>query len=311
MSRVLLLGVPRSGTTWAGRALGATDGTAYVNEPDGFREPLALQIMLKYGEHPYISPGEQAPDYERLWTSAFLGGLPSQTLRDKAARFIFERTPLDERREARSTGRVPIRLRIVQSLAQPFAPSPDARHVVVKSVQGCLSTNWILEHVDARVILIERNPFNVLSSWRDLGFVSEGREFDRVALLASQRWGVDRPPIGAPHLALQSFFYGVLSASLRESAMRHPEWIQTTHEYLCVESLERFALLAEQVGLEWGENASAFISDSDTDGTPFRTMRRSADQPERWRDRLSSEEVSTIRSVLETFPSGLLADIPE
>ena len=28
MSRVLLLGVPRSGTTWVGRALGATDGTA-------------------------------------------------------------------------------------------------------------------------------------------------------------------------------------------------------------------------------------------------------------------------------------------
>ena len=199
----------------------------------------------------------------------------------------------------------------MQSLAQPYAASPDARHVVVKSVQGCLSTDWILEHVDARVILIERNPFNVLSSWRDLGFVSEGREFDRIALLASQRWGVERPAIGAPHLALQSFFYGVLSASLRESAMRHPDWIQTTHEYLCVESLERFASLAEQVGLEWGESASAFISDSDTDGTPFRTMRRSADQPERWRDRLTAEETQTIRSVLESFPRGLLAEIPE
>lgn len=311
MSRVLLLGVPRSGTTWAGRALGATDGTAYVNEPDGFREPLALKIMLKYGEHPYIPSGEHAPEYERLWGSAFSGGLPSRALRDKAARFIYDRTPLDERRAARSTGEVPLRLRIVQALAQPYAASPDARHVVVKSVQGCLSTDWILEHVDARVILIERNPFNVLSSWRDLGFVSEGREFDRIALLANERWGVERPHIGAPHLALQSFFYGVLSASLRESAMRHPDWILTTHEHLCVESQERFKLLAEQVGLEWGANADAFIADSDADGTPFRTMRRSADQPERWRERLSSEETQTIRSVLESFPRGLLADIPE
>lgn len=311
MSRVLLLGVPRSGTTWVGRALGATDGAAYVNEPDGFGEPLALGIMLKYGEHPYIAPGDKAADYEQLWTSAFGGGLPSRTLRNKAARFIYDRTPLDDRRAARATGKIPLRLRMVKALAQPFGATPDARHVVVKTVQGCLSTDWILEHFDARVILIERNPFNVLSSWRDLGFVSEGREFDRIALLARERWGVERPSIGAPHLALQSFFYGVLSASLRESAVRHPDWIQTTHEYLCVESNARFAALASQVGLEWGENATAFISDSNKDGTPFRTLRRSADQPERWRERLSVEETQTIRSVLESFPKGLLADIPK
>ncbi len=311
MSRVLLLGVPRSGTTWAGRALGSTDGTAYVNEPDGFREPFALRIMLKYGEHPYIAPGEKAADYARLWTSAFGGGRPPSSFSDKATRFIYDRTPLEDRRAARSTGKVPLRLRIVGSLAQPFAAAAEARHVVVKTVQGCLSTDWILEHIDAQAILIERNPFNVLSSWRDLGFVSEGREFDRIALLASQRWGVERPTKGAPHLALQSFFYGVLSASLRESAMRHPDWIQTTHEYLCVDSNDRFASLAAQVGLEWGEKAAAFIADSDTDGTPFRTMRRSSEQPERWRERLSTEETQTIRSVLESFPKGLLAEIPE
>ena len=39
MTRVLILGVPRSGTTWSGRALGATEHAAYVNEPDGFVDP--------------------------------------------------------------------------------------------------------------------------------------------------------------------------------------------------------------------------------------------------------------------------------
>ena len=91
MTRVLILGVPRSGTTWSGRALGATEGTAYVNEPDGFADPYAFRVMLAHGEHPAIAPTEAARDYERLWEGAFAGGRPADTLRDRAARFVFAR----------------------------------------------------------------------------------------------------------------------------------------------------------------------------------------------------------------------------
>ncbi|MFM8973517.1 MAG: sulfotransferase, partial [Actinomycetota bacterium] len=236
MTRVLVLGVPRSGTTWSGRALGATEGTAYVNEPDGFAEPYAFGIMLAHGEHPTIAPGSTAPDYERLWRGAFAGGRPADTVRDRAARFLYARTPVEARRAARATHDVPARLRAVRALAVPPVADPDARHVVVKSVQGCLSAEWIVQHhADARVLLVERHPYNVLSSWRDLRFVREGREFDRVATWAAERWGVARPAPGSPHLALQTFFYGILTCALRETAAAHPEWVRTTHEYLCID----------------------------------------------------------------------------
>lgn len=319
MTRVLILGVPRSGTTWSGRALGATEGTAYVNEPDGFVDPYALRIMLAHGEHPAIAAGDPAPDYERLWRGALDGGRPADTVRDRAARFLYARTPVEARRAARASHDLPPRLRAVRALATPLVADPAARHVVVKTVLACLSAEWLVRHcADARVLYVERHPYNVLSSWRDLGFVRNGREYQRVAAWAEARWGVTRPADDAPHLALQSFFFGVLTAALRETAAAHPEWVRTTHEHLCVDSATRFASLADSLGLEWGARAAAFVSESDLTDTdeaatatdrPFRTRRSTADQPDRWRERLSEEERGVIDATLAAFPFDLVPEV--
>lgn len=316
MNRVLVLGVPRSGTTWSGRALGATEGTAYVNEPDGFGEPFAFRIMLRYGEHPAVAADADAPDYARLWRGAFAGGRPARTPRDRAARFLFARTPLDVRRAARATHEVPARLRMVRALATPLAADPTARAVVVKTVLSGLSAEWLVQrHPEARVVLVERHPYNVLASWRDLGYVARGREFDRVAAWAGARWGVRPPEETAPHLAQQAFFFGVLTASLRETAAAHPEWARTTHEHLCVDSTTRLAALAAELGLEWGPRARAFVAESDvtdtaeaTDATdrPYRTRRATAEQPDRWRERLTAGEIGTIDATLAGFPYDLV-----
>jgi len=319
MTRVLILGVPRSGTTWSGRALGATEGTAYVNEPDGFVDPYAFRIMLAHGEHPAIAAGDPAPDYERLWRGALDGGRPADTLRDRAARFLYARTPVDGRRAARATHDLPPRLRAVRSLATPLVADPAARHVVVKTVLACLSAEWLVQHAaDARVLYVERHPYNVLSSWRDLGFVRNGREYQRVAAWAEARWGVTRPADDAAHLALQAFFFGVLTAALRETAADHPEWIRTTHEHLCVDSAARFEALATSLGLEWGARAAAFVTESDLTDTdeaatatdrPFRTRRATAEQPDKWRERLSDEERGVIDATLAPFPFDLVPEV--
>ena len=316
MTRVLVLGVPRSGTTWSGRALGATEGTAYVNEPDGFADPYAFRVMLRHGEHPAVDPEDPAPDYARLWTGAFAGGRPAGTLRDRGARLGFARTPVDARRAARATHRLPPRLRLVRALAAPRTTDPAARHVVVKTVLACLSVDWLVQrHPEARVLHVERHPYNVLASWRDLDYVRRGREFDRVAGWARARWGVAAPPETAPHLAQQTFFFGVLATALREAAAAHPEWIRTTHEHLCVDSAQRLERLATELGLEWGERARAFVAESDLTDTaeaatatdrPYRTRRATAEQPDRWRERLTEAETATIDGTLAAFPFDLL-----
>ena len=121
----------------------------------------------------------------------------------------------------------------------------------------------------------------------------------------------------AAQLPLQAFFFGVLTAALRETAAAHPEWIRTTHEHLCVDSAARFAALAEQLGLEWGARAASFVTESDIADTaeaatatdrPFRTRRATAEQPDRWRERLTDEERAIIDATLAPFPFVLVPD---
>lgn len=308
MSSLLIVGVPRSGTTWVGRALGRTDGSAYVNEPDGFRDPFAFRVMLQHGENPALAPGDPAPDYERLWTGALAGGRRPGTWRDRLAWRLYEGTPLDERRDARATGRPSARLRLVRALAVPRAAEPNARHVVVKSVQSILAVDWIAQRFRPRVLVVERHPFNVLASWIELDFVRNPRESGTISVAARERWGLEPPGPDAPRLEHQAFHYGVLSSALRDAAARHPEWITTCHEHLCVDSVVRFRALAPTVGLEWGEAADHFVTDSDREGRPYRTNRRAEEQPERWRERLDARQIATIRETLARFPHSLVPE---
>jgi hypothetical protein len=303
---VLVAGVPRSGTTWIGRALGQSAQTVYVNEPDGFRDPFAFRVMLRRGENPVLVPGEPAPDLERLWAGALAGGRPAGTLRDRAARALYERSPLDDRRAARARGHASGRLRLVARLAVPRVHEPGARDVVVKSVQCALALDWIADRFRPRVLVVERNPLNVLASWAELDYARSERERAVMEAYARRTWDLDPPPPAAPHLEVQAFAFGVQTSALREAASRHSDWLTTSHEHLCVDSPARFAALAAELGLAWGDAAERFLRDSDREGTPYRTLRRTEEQPDRWRERLDAGQVATIRDTLARFPFPLV-----
>ena len=308
MSALLIAGVPRSGTTWIGRALGHTEQTAYVNEPDGFRDPLAFRMMLAYGENPILDPGDAAPDVEALWAGALAGGRPAGTIRDRLARLLFERTPLDDLRTARARGHASGRAGLAARFAVARVAAPDASRVVVKSVQSALALEWIVGRFEPRVLVIERNPLNVLSSWSELGYVRNPRETTAIAAYARKHWDVDPPGDDAPHLALQAFLFGVLTSALRDAVAKHPEWVRTRHEDLCVDTVPRFRALATELGLVWGDAAEQFLTESDQEGTPYRTLRRTEEQPDRWRERLDAEQVAIIRETLARFPHAFVPE---
>jgi len=182
------------------------------------------------------------------------------------------------------------------------------RPVVVKSVMSALCLEWITDRFQPRVLVVERNPLNVLASWSELGYVRNRRETAALIVHARHRWGVEPPAADAPHLALQAFVFAVLTSALREAADRHPEWVRATHEDLCVDTQVRFAALASELDLVWGDRATRFVTESDADGTPYRTQRRTEEQPDRWRERLDADQVATIRAVLGRFPALLVPE---
>ncbi len=308
MTTVLIAGVPRSGTTWVGQALGHSDGAVYVNEPDGDHDPFAYRARLGHLVAPVLRPGDLAPDWERLWAGSFAGGRYARTVRDRIARAIYARTPIEQRWEAWLGGRESAGLRLSSALAVPRVAAPDARHVVVKSVRSELAIEWIVDRFQPRVLVVERHPFNVLASWIELDFVRDGREAMAVARYAQERFGVEPPRPDDSQLVHQAYYFGVLATGLREATDRHPEWTTMSHEELCVDSPARFEALATGLGLEWGEAARRFLDASNEEGRGYDTRRRTEAQPDRWRDRLDPQQIATIRATLARFPSPLLPD---
>ncbi len=303
-----MVGVPRSGTTWTSRALGHTDGAVAVNEPDGFRDPFAFRVMLTHGEHPALEPGDDAPDYARLWTGAFAGGRPAPGPRAARARRLYDRTPVPARRQARAGGRVDLRLALAARLSVPRVADPAARHVVVKSVQCTLALDWLVARHRPRVVVVDRHPLNVLASWIELDYLRNPRELARLGREAERRWGIAPPPAGAPRLVQQAFQYGVLAGALHDAAAAHPDWVRVSHEQLCTDPPAQLRALGAEVGLTWGAEAATFIRTSDRPGTPYRTERRAAEQPARWRTRLDAEQVASIRAALAPFPHPVPPD---
>lgn len=308
MSRLLIVGVPRSGTTWIGQTLGHTEGAVYVNEPDGDHDPFAFRARRGHLIAPALAPGDAAPDYARLWAGAFAGGRPPRALRARVARRLYASTPLADRWEAWLGGPVSVRLRLAAALALPREAIPEAEHVVVKSVRSELSVEWIAARFSPTVLVVERNPLNVLSSWVELGYVRDPREAAAVGAHARTRWGIDPPGAGEPALVHQAFTYATLTAALRDAALHHADWITAYHEDLCTDSVARFRELAARLGLGWGDTAEEFLADSNREGSGYRTQRRTEDQPDRWRERLAPEQVETIRATLARFPHDLLRE---
>lgn len=73
MNRILVIGAPRSGTTWLANALATTPGSRLAHEPDNaaFNDD-AVESLERYGGYPAPRVGEDLPAYARLWDPVFL-----------------------------------------------------------------------------------------------------------------------------------------------------------------------------------------------------------------------------------------------
>jgi hypothetical protein len=317
--KILIVGVPRSGTTWIGEVLGATPGTTLLAEPDNhFHVAYAwkAKCMLGLREHPSLVRGEsnsRTRMFEQLWDAALSGRRrsPVADLRLKLSGSLVEGS-----RPALVSGalagdiRVPARLRLAGALASPVSPpTPEHPNLIVKSVYSSLCVEWIAGRWPVEVVIVLRNPLNVVSSWLDLGWLGTGTR-DVLSTIdpeaeqrLSARYGLGAPP--STPIGRAARLIGLLTCELREVANRHPQWHVAVHEDVCAAPSSRLRALTEDLGLEWPLAMDDLVEQTNRPGRAFETRRIAADLPEAWRHRLRDEEVEQVISALEGVPQVL------
>ena len=297
--RVLVAGIPRSGTTWVGRVLGQADGACYVHEPDNHLvRPDAWWAKRPLGAYPNLAPGEAAPDYERLFRLAFAGG-GRPSLLYPWARALHRVVPGRElapppRPESFATRG------LARCLAAPRPGAGASGAVVVKSIFCARSLEWLSERFGPAVVIVERHPFAVIGSWAELGW-DRFLDADPAAVAECRAaFGVEAPPNGSSWVDRAAWHFGFLSGLLTRARQRHPEWQVMTHSDLCARPEAGFEALCGRLGLAFGAGARRFLLASNRPGKAYSTNRVWAEQLD-GRYRLTAGQRERVSEILAGF----------
>jgi Sulfotransferase family len=305
---LLVLGLPRAGATWVGETLGVAPGTRLVNEPDNeTSNPFAARAKLPLGRYPVLDADEQAPqDYRTLWARAFSGADNRRGPRTRLAEVLLRRVDATERWNAFCATRpdgASMRLRAISALA--VAPPPGhAAQAVVKSAHAAFAARWIAARFRPRVVVVLRHPFNVVASWTELGWGGCGLDSNpKIVERYVRKWDLPALPPSCSRLTRVSWEVGLQLSALRWAAEEEPDWVVVQHEDLCSDPAERFRALYAVLGLDWTDAAQVHLRQANRPAQGLVTMRVASEQPERWRTRLSGDQVREIARTLELFPA--------
>jgi hypothetical protein len=301
--RALLVGLPRSGTTWLANVIAAHPDVHLVHEPDNRDlDVLGWLGTGHIGQLPSPRVGASAPDYELMWRLSFSGGWPR---RGAMVRII---------RPLRSWGSSPRSAALGRTTALRAAARvgatqrPPAPVVLVKSVAAQLAVDWIAAALDPKLLVVWRHPLNLLPSWLRLGWVGAELAASRPAVRERFESTSVWPP---PEEPVRSTAWAICAqlTLLLEAAERQPRALVLHHERTVLDPHRAVRRAIEHLGLEWDGAVGTRLDDTDRPGEGWVPNRVAAEEAGRWRTRLASGDVATVLDVAERFQgeSGVAA----
>jgi hypothetical protein len=300
-TRILLVGSPRTGSIWAARMLAASPRGRCVVEPDNVNADRPARSD-GFGSFPVLTRGLPHPEYAALWHMSFAGRVPGR------GGWLH---PL-----SRLMLRLPLALR--QPLLSSFATVvgglpgvPDI--VVVQTVMAQFSAEWIVDRCEPQVVVIQRDPINMLSSWLEWDISGVDLHTRPEVRQRCAELGIDLPPIGDSTVSRTAWWIGLLTSALAALTAAHPDWVVVSHEALCADPESEFKKLYATLGLDWTAQASRYLEETGylmpnlvhrghgpTAGDAA-TVR--AQVVQKWRERLTPDQVLEARTALAGFPS--------
>jgi Sulfotransferase family len=287
---ILVTGSHRSGSTWLGQMIGASDDVGYIHEPFNInRGPGICRFRFPYW-FTYIRPGtdgEVADDVRRML--AFRYNYLAQALR--------VRSWVDFRFLVRDGGRF-LRFRLRQ-------PRP-----LLKDPMALFSAEWIAETFDAQVVVVVRHPAAFASSIKLDGWAHPFSHFVVQPALMEDHLKPFKAEIESfaeeenDILDQASLLWRLIHKTIADYRTQHPEWVIVRHEDLSRDPLQGFGAIFEALDLPYTEDVQDAIRRSSSASNPAdrdenRHLFHSRDSRanvDNWRRRLTPEEVEQVRA---------------
>ena len=287
---ILVTGSHRSGSTWLGQMIAASDSVGYIHEPFNIdRGPGMCRTRFPYW-FTYIRPGTDgavADDFRRLLDFRY----------NYLAQALTVRSRRDARVLVRDGGHF-MRYR--------------RRHVrpLVKDPMALFSAEWIADTFDAQVVVVVRHPAAFASSLKLDGWTHPFSHFLNQPALIEDYLSPFQDEIAAfareerDILDQAALLWRLVHHTIAEYRSRHPEWRIVRHEDLSLDPIGGFGTIFEALDLSYTDavqeaimrsTSSSNPADRDVTGRRFLT-RDSRANIDNWRRRLTRPEVERVRA---------------
>ena len=284
---VIVVGFPRSGSSWLAKCLSFARHFTYYREPDNFDRVREAEQRFTYL---YLTAEHDDPAYRRLMTRACAGKVATAfTMREDPGPLL----ALFGRRGRALGERLPFLF---------FRK----RHVLVKLVFANLNLAWFSANVPhARQLCVLRHPCGQFASWQRLGW-----EPTPAALLANPRLVADHlHPFADLIRSAESFWEraGALWAAtvhvIHRQTLADGGRLVVAYEWLCGDPAARFEELYGLLGMTWNSRTSRRVRETSTEGDNlvYSLNRPTAVQVDRWKERVTPEEIEACRRFVEPF----------
>ncbi|WJW74438.1 sulfotransferase [Thiohalobacter sp. IOR34] len=267
---LLVLSLPRSGSSWVGEILGHAGNALYL------REPVTQSLMQRHGlERALLSADEARPLQARYAARAF-AGLP-------------EFDP-----------------GIVIDPGQWDLAQRRTRRPVIKEVNP-LAAGWYLQAFAPRLLFIVRHPAAVASSFQRLGWQADDLSAVRQALRDLPLPAAARKALevdGGDFWYRQGLMQGGALFAAWQALREAPDCRVLRYEALCAAPLEGFRALFGFAGLDWQPaDVERITTKSRGDGDPdaYATERDSRRMRDAWRSRVGATELQRLGEAWQSF----------
>lgn len=317
----VVLGAPRSGTTWLSKIFDSHPDVLYRHEPD---------LVDIHPDVPHICPDGDEARHAAVTRAHFLELCERRSLKTVGSRPFFpksyESAPIRYARIGLLTGLrglLPLlHARLVNQVPIPEFISAARRrelHLVMKSVVSMGRAGLLAEALpEARFIMILRNPFGQIAS-RMRGEAT--RKLDRrirdpelPGLRRAREFGLSEAELNnCSDVEYLAWEWAVLTQKAIDEMEGRENVRLVRHKDMVLEPVTQARRLLEFAGVDWREENADFVARSSTHDGPdgyFHVMRDRTTVLDRWRKLLSDEQTAQINRVIRRTPlTGLWPEL--
>jgi glycosyltransferase involved in cell wall biosynthesis len=290
-SPILVTGPHRSGTTWVGRMLSVTTDVAYVSEPlNVWHRPGVFDAPVAHW-YTYV-----CKDNEEIYLNAF-----RQTLK------------LDYHfwKEVRSLRSLKDFGRMLRDISIFVSGRIGRKRVLMKDPFAVFSTPWFAERLGCEIVIVLRHPAAFVSSLKRLDWPFDFKDILAQPLLMRDWLEPFRAEMEAAVtqsrdvIGQGSLLWRLICYVTHQTQQRHPNFHVVRHEEFSLQPIKGFERLYGQLELPFTSRVKAGILRATSSKNPqevsldsiYSTNLDSAANLENWKQRLSPEEISRIRTL--------------